>query len=34
VGGPLLGDAARDGGDLDGLRARARRAVELVEASR
>ena len=34
VGGPLLGNAARDGRDAGGLRTRAGRAVELVAQAR
>lgn len=34
LGAPLVGDAASSGGDLDGLRQRARRAVEAVREAR
>jgi 2-dehydro-3-deoxyphosphogluconate aldolase/(4S)-4-hydroxy-2-oxoglutarate aldolase len=34
IGGPLLGTAVRDGSDIRGLRARAKRAVKLVHDSR
>jgi 2-dehydro-3-deoxyphosphogluconate aldolase / (4S)-4-hydroxy-2-oxoglutarate aldolase len=34
LGGTLIGAAARDGGDLDGLRSRAHRALELVDETR